>query len=403
MNDRVLLLSHAFPPMSVAESYVCAKRMGNLPGLTTDVVCAQAVRPWMGNDPDLLDYVNQRFGRVIRVRAPWGVARLPLGLLWPLPQSPDIMRLFNRASVRAALSILSAHHVAMVTSSQWHSVHLAGLAIKRKHPALPWIATFSDPWIGNPYMKWGPGMEAVNRRLQSNVLDAADRLVFTSRQTVDLMTDGHPEWAKKSFVLPHSFDPSLYREIPRPAGGPLLVRHIGAFYGKRSPEPLFQALAKLHAETPGALAGTAFELIGPIEPAMLASSTLSSLPKGLVSVRPPVSYLESLQLMKQADALLLVDAPAAESLFLPSKLIDYLGAGRPILGVTPAGAAADVLSQAGGRMANPADPAEIATALAAMIEDVRTGAPGKWQDVSEKFEAKAVGQTMVDIIRGARY
>ena len=42
--------------------------------------------------------------------------------------------------------------------------------------------------------------------------------------------------------------------------------------------------------------------------------------------------------------LLVIDAPADESLFLPSKLIDYLPARKPILGLTPArGASADLI------------------------------------------------------------
>jgi hypothetical protein len=43
-----------------------------------------------------------------------------------------------------------------------------------------------------------------------------------------------------------------------------------------------------------------------------------------------VGYQESLKLMSEADALLVIDAPADQSVFLPSKLIDYIGAGRPI-------------------------------------------------------------------------
>ena len=59
----------------------------------------------------------------------------------------------------------------------------------------------------------------------------------------------------------------------------------------------------------------------------LESATYESLPPGLVTVRPRVPYDESLRLTRDADALLVVDAPSAEpSVFLPSKLVEYIGA-----------------------------------------------------------------------------
>nr|MBA2734039.1 exosortase/archaeosortase family protein [Acidobacteriota bacterium] len=44
---------------------------------------------------------------------------------------------------------------------------------------------------------------------------------------------------------------------------------------------------------------------------------LGDLPEGLVVVKPPIKYLESLSLMASADGLLVIDAPAEKSVFLP--------------------------------------------------------------------------------------
>jgi len=72
----------------------------------------------------------------------------------------------------------------------------------------------------------------------------------------------------------------------------------------------------------------------------------------VLNVHGYVPYLKTLSMMKSYDALLLVDAPlttASESVFLPSKLIDYLGSGTPILAVTPShGATARVVRETGG-------------------------------------------------------
>ena len=61
--------------------------------------------------------------------------------------------------------------------------------------------------------------------------------------------------------------------------------------------------------------------------------------------------------------LLVIDAPADDSLFLPSKLIDYLPLGKPILGLTPLrGASADLIRRLGYPVVAPDDEAAIAAA-----------------------------------------
>jgi hypothetical protein len=105
------------------------------------------------------------------------------------------------------------------------------------------------------------------------------------------------------------------------------------------------------ASDPSALHQVSFELIG--DNTTVESATLEGLPKGLVQFKPALSYQESLSLMISADGLLIVDAPAEISVFLPSKLIDYIGAGRPILGITPPGAAARLIRELGGWIADP--------------------------------------------------
>ena len=86
-----------------------------------------------------------------------------------------------------------------------------------------------------------------------------------------------------------------------------------------------------------------------------------------------VPFLDSLTLMKDADFLLLIDAPLkdhSESIFLPTKLIDYMGSGRPVIGVTPLrGASARVLRETGNLLC---DVAEIHT-IEETLEAINTG------------------------------
>ena len=63
------------------------------------------------------------------------------------------------------------------------------------------------------------------------------------------------------------------------------------------------------------------------------------------------TILTSLALMKNADYLFLIDAAVPsnrQSVFFPSKLAEYLGSGKPIVGLTPKqGATARILRELG--------------------------------------------------------
>jgi hypothetical protein len=57
-----------------------------------------------------------------------------------------------------------------------------------------------------------------------------------------------------------------------------------------------------------------------------------------VQFKGSVDYLKSLELMKTADYLILIDAPSeTKSIFFPSKLVDYIGANKPIVVISPDG------------------------------------------------------------------
>jgi hypothetical protein len=73
--------------------------------------------------------------------------------------------------------------------------------------------------------------------------------------------------------------------------------------------------------------------------------------------------------MASSDLLLVVDGPDDLSVFLPSKLIDYLGAHVPILGIVPPGTSAQLLARLGAPACDPREPQQIAAALRNALSD----------------------------------
>lgn len=70
-----------------------------------------------------------------------------------------------------------------------------------------------------------------------------------------------------------------------------------------------------------------------------------------------------------ADVLLVIDADSDGSLFLPSKLIEYLPFRRPILGLTPVpGPSADLIRELGYQVVAPGDLPAIAATLRDLLQ-----------------------------------
>ena len=75
------------------------------------------------------------------------------------------------------------------------------------------------------------------------------------------------------------------------------------------------------------------------------------------------------QWLGAADVFLLVEAKLKEGVFMPSKLADYLAAGKPILALSPrVGTVADYLKDGGGLVVEPDDVAGIAAALEQLLD-----------------------------------
>lgn len=397
---RVLLLSYAYPPLAAPESWLVAKSVRSLQLAGADVVVVHASPAWWhSREESLVDYARRAASEVVELHTPaWLPAIQPVSAL---RRFPDVMVGMHRRARRRLERLDPGSFDAMVTWSQWHSAHLVGLAVKRRHPGLRWLAHFSDPWVENPLQPRGRVALAVNRRMERAVLAGADVVEFTTAEARDLTLSRHGEMPlDRTAVVPHVFDRELYGEAAAPVGDDVVLRYVGSFYGGRRPDGLFAGLAWLLREDRGALDGVTIEIIGGMARDMLDTPTARSLPPGLVAIRSPVPYRSSLELMRSAGALLLVDAPATTNVFLASKLIDYIGAGRPVIGIAPPGTATDLITRLGGWVASPLKPAEVASAVRAGIAAARDATP-HWgnPELGESFALRPIGDRRLDLLR----
>jgi hypothetical protein len=103
---------------------------------------------------------------------------------------------------------------------------------------------------------------------------------------------------------------------------------------------------------------------------MFKTDAARSLPNEMLIHDEPVSYLRSLQLMRSADALVLIEPDVPFHLFVPSKLVDYVGADRPILAIAPPGASQQLLDHLKVDYCRPGDAIAITNMLETLLDDL---------------------------------
>lgn len=363
---------------------------------------------------------HQDHALAARLRAPQGVTLVPVPsreerlffrALWricpPVQQLPDAQWVWIADAAHAAQRLAAERQFsALVSYGQPWSDHLIGLRVHRA-TGLPWIAHFSDPWTDSPYLRGWAWQWRIWRRMEAEVVREADALVFVSPQAADHVMQKYPAaWRGKSHVVPHGFEcgPGDGDAAPRPspADGRLRLVHTGRFYaGMRTPDSLLRALAALARRRPldRELHVT---FVGPVDhqPRQLACRLGLD---GLVEFTGRVAFADSARLAHGADVLVVIDAPSAtESLFLPSKLVDYLPMGKPILGITPLrGPSADLIRALGYPVAAPDDEPSIEAAIESLIEangHRRLSVSGVHGDVSQRYDIRRTTQAFAEIL-----
>jgi glycosyltransferase involved in cell wall biosynthesis len=405
--SRLLAISWDMPPLSGPRAVQVSRTLKQIVALGWEswVVCFGPRSSRYHQDPALAS----------RLRAPAGVTLVPVAsleerlvfrALWrmvpPLKLLPDEKWVWIGAATRAAQRLAAERRFdVLVSFAQPFSDHLVGLRVRRA-TGLPWIAHFSDPWADSPYLRGNRWQRRLWKRLEADVVRGADALVFVNAQTAERVMQKYPdEWRRKAHVIPHGFDRSEPVAAPAARDERLTIVHTGRFYdGVRTPESLLRALAGLAARRPLARELRIVFVGTPVSSHRRLATSLGLDP--VVEFTGRLPFAESARWVAAADVLLLIDAPADENLFLPSKLIDYLPAGKPILALTPSrGASADVIRALGYPIVPPDNQPAIAEAIEAMLSAYRDGflsATPQHEEVARQYDIRRTTAAFAEIL-----
>ena len=407
LRSRILAVSYAFPPWLAPRSIqvqrllnflsrrsyeitVLRKKIENM-NVPLDYELAKLLAPGI-EQIAVKEYRDGFKGRIARKTAR------------KFPSVPDSYNAWAFDCYWESKELLGRADVLMTFSTPI-SDHIVGLLLKRVRKNIPWIACFSDPFTDNPYWRGKYTEKIMNALLERKIVKGADCIVFVNEYTrLKVMERFPPEMIKKTHVIPHGFEESMYSN-PGGVNKKLIIRHLGEFYGERTPETFFRALRLLASSEASLQERLAVQIYcSGVEHVKKWISEYEV--GGIVTVSGLVSYLESLALMKSSDVLLVIDAPAKENLFLTSKLIEYVGAKKPILAVTPMkGPTAELMMELGFTSSDFHDVPGIANQIGDLLAQKEAGGLSAVipRHVYNRFRMETIGDRYISVIESVRW
>ena len=221
----------------------------------------------------------------------------------------------------------------MISSSVPFTTHMVALKLKEKYPSLKWIADTGDPFAFQPlhpmnnYFLYGN----LNKYLEKKVINNANFVSLTNEGAKKLYTDIFPTQEEKVKVIP-----PLYRttSIALPTDKvrqlTLKIGYFGSFFKKiREPRPMLQFWLQFLEKYPELKPQFELHFYGNIHESFLQDFADFPSLKLHVFIHGMLSKERAAQEMQNMDFLLNIGN--ATTFQLPSKSVDYLASGKPII------------------------------------------------------------------------
>ena len=213
---------------------------------------------------------------------------------------------------------------------------LLALRIKRK-TNLPWIMHLSDPIYDNPYRIKSSNDNQL-KKLEYACFTEADFITVTTDKMSHFYKEKYPSFSDKIKVSPNVM-PSREDHIVEETvleNDKLTLIYAGALYGKRNLKSFLDAMNILRNDKPQILKKINIKIIGNI--AEDIKKEVLEQDFGEISLVGRMNYKDVLNIQDNADIMISIEPdgnnPILKS-FLPSKILDFLAANKPILSLTP--------------------------------------------------------------------
>jgi len=248
---------------------------------------------------------------------------------------PDPRRGWNKYAFREACRIIEEEGIKnIITTSPPHSTQLTGLKLKKKYPAINWIADLRDPWTDIYYYSQfyhTPPAKKADNYYEKIVLKKADRIITVGESLKHLFCEKIPGIESKTVVIANGYDDDDFQAVKAEKPQTFTISYIGTLSGSYPLSGFLDAVNRL-ANTGYNIKLSFTGAVSPQQRAeILAVPSCSS-----TEFRPYVDHKEAIKYMMESSVLLLIipDHHSNRSI-ITGKLFEYLATGKPILCIGP--------------------------------------------------------------------
>ena len=208
----------------------------------------------------------------------------------------------------------------MISSSDGKISHFVGEKIKKVHSNLKWVQIWGDPWYDDLNSNF---IDRIRIPFyEKKLLSAADKIVYISKPTAELIKSKYCDMAEKILFVPRSFFNEYHYKVD--SSDELHIIYTGTiktFYG-RNLNALIKVIEKWNSNNKTRLY---LDIYGTVDEATKEASK-----SNYVSFYKGVDVSELGDVYKKANALLYISNKSG-STQIPGKLYDYLGTSSMVL------------------------------------------------------------------------
>jgi glycosyltransferase involved in cell wall biosynthesis len=223
-----------------------------------------------------------------------------------------------------------------------------GDMLKRKFN-IPLILDYRDAWLDD-VLSWYPTPfhRKIVKLMEKRVLHNSNKIITYTRQIKEHLLIRYPFLSTDDIrIIPHGFDEEDFRTDFQSTKhkNKMRLTYSGVFYGERTPKFFIEAVKRLFYQRPELSNKIEFCFVGNFKKKYEKLITDPNLFNAF-NIVGYVDHKESIKYLLDSDVLwLMIRHSKNPHLVATSKLYEYFGAKKPILGCVPEGAASQLLKE----------------------------------------------------------
>lgn len=277
---------------------------------------------------------------------------------------------------------------------------LIGAELKA-HIRKPLVLDYRDPWLSYPFKFYPTPLHRWRHKvLERRALKASSHVVTTNRAVKEKLINQYSFLTYHDIDIiaqgydPEDFGPQMSRPPASSRKDRMRITYAGVFWEDRVPDYFLRALHDLFQEQPALREKIEAFFIGNFRDENLKMVEQSGL-KDNTTIVGYLPHHECIEYIRSSDVLWVIVGDQVGS---PGKTYEYIGAGKPILGLVPEGFLKSTIIEAGGKTVAPTDVAGIKNAILEFYQQYEKGTlKGPSQEVMDKYNRVTLTGTLAKV------